>query len=130
MTNYKPSRMTFENESYKTQILDLLINSKDPMTATEVGYQIGISTQKAAALLNQMKFIDGIVVTHCKNKLYYEYGTAPTSNYYEKEAPTFVFTTSKPKEEPKEESLDSYGIYLRLIAFIKKMKNYFNPPLD
>ena len=116
MTNCKPSRATFENELYKTHILNLLINSKDPMTATDVAYQVGISTQKAAALLNSLKFNDRIVVTHLNNKMYYKYGTNPTATYTEKETPQFTFTPKPKKEEP--------------ISLMRRIINYFNPPLD
>lgn len=117
MTNYRPSRTNFENELYKTHIINLLINSKHPMTATEVAYQVGITNQKAAGLLNSLKLNDNrIVVTHLNNKMYYEYGTNPTATYTKKETPQFTFTPKPKKEEP--------------ISLMRRIINYFNPPLD
>lgn len=117
MTNYyTPSKPNFENDLCKTHIINLLINSKNPMTATEIAYQVGISTQKAAAFLHQMKYNDRVTVTHLNNKYYYEYNTNSTATYTEKETPQFTFTPKPKKEEP--------------ISLMRRIINYFNPPLD
>jgi len=47
----KPSKTQVENEGFKGQILDLLGEGK---TATQVGANLGISVQRASAILKQM----------------------------------------------------------------------------
>lgn len=47
----KPSKHQVENEGIKAQILGILGDGK---TATQVGAELGISVQRASALLNQM----------------------------------------------------------------------------
>ena len=47
----KPSKTQVENEGFKGQILDLLGEGK---TATQVGADLGISVQRASAILKQM----------------------------------------------------------------------------
>ena len=47
----KPSKTQVENESFKGQILGIL---GDGMTATQVGAELGISVQRASAILKQM----------------------------------------------------------------------------
>ena len=49
----KPSKTAVANEPIKVQILDYLAD-KGATTSTEVGGAIGITTQKASALLRQM----------------------------------------------------------------------------
>ena len=57
----KPSKHQIENEGIRAQILGIL---GDGMTATQVGAELGISVQRASALLNQM--VDGKTVTKGK----------------------------------------------------------------
>ena len=57
----KPSKHQVENEGIKAQILGIL---GDGMTATQVGAELGISVQRASALLNQM--VDGKAVAKAK----------------------------------------------------------------
>ena len=59
----KPSKKSAENEPIKVQILEVLTDV--PMVASEVAEKVGISTQKASALLRQ---IDGLTVTEVKVK--------------------------------------------------------------
>ena len=47
----KPSKTQVENEGFKSQIFDLLGEGK---TATQVGADLGISVQRASAILKQM----------------------------------------------------------------------------
>ena len=57
----KPSKHQIENEGIKAQILGIL---GDGMTATQVGAELGISVQRASALLNQM--VDGKTIAKAK----------------------------------------------------------------
>lgn len=47
----KPSKAQVENEGFKGQILGML---GDGMTATQVGAELGVSVQRASAILKQM----------------------------------------------------------------------------
>ena len=47
----KPSKTQVENEGFKGQILGVL---GDGMTATQVGAELGVSVQRASAILKQM----------------------------------------------------------------------------
>lgn len=59
----KPSKNALANEPIKANILEILTDV--PMVASEVAEKVGISTQKASALLRQ---IDGLTVTDVKVK--------------------------------------------------------------
>lgn len=59
----KLSKNALANEPIKAHILEVLTDA--PMVASEVAEKVGISTQKASALLRQ---IDGLVVTEVKVK--------------------------------------------------------------
>ena len=59
----RPSKNALANEPIKAHILEVLTDA--PMVASEVAEKVGISTQKASALLRQ---IDGLVVTEIKVK--------------------------------------------------------------
>lgn len=59
----RPSKNALANEPIKAHILEVLTDA--PMVASEVAEKVGISTQKASALLRQ---IDGLVVTEVKVK--------------------------------------------------------------
>jgi ribosomal protein S25 len=50
----KPTKTQVANESVKNAIADYLANG-EAHTATEIGEAVGISNQKASALLRQMK---------------------------------------------------------------------------
>ena len=49
-----PSKRSVENEPIKEKIVELLGNATELMTAPQVGEAIGVTTQKASALLRQM----------------------------------------------------------------------------
>jgi len=57
----KPSKRSIENESVKAKILEVL--TSEPKVASEVASLVGISTQKASALLRQ---IEGLEVSEVK----------------------------------------------------------------
>ena len=57
----KPSKKSLENEPIKAKILEVL--TTEPKVASEIGELVGISTQKASALLRQ---IEGLEVTEVK----------------------------------------------------------------
>lgn len=59
----KPSKTAVANEPIKEEILKVLTDA--PMVASEVAERVGISTNKASALLRQ---IDGLTVTEVKVK--------------------------------------------------------------
>ena len=50
----KPTKVQTENEAVKQNMLKVLRDSSEPMTATEVAQAVGCSVQKASALLAQM----------------------------------------------------------------------------
>ena len=58
-----PSKTAIANEPIKAQIVEILTH--EPLTASEVANAVGISTQKASALLRQ---IEGLTVTEVKVK--------------------------------------------------------------
>lgn len=53
----KPTKRQVENDVIKTQILEML---GDGMTATQVGEALGISVQRASALLKQMVDVEKV----------------------------------------------------------------------
>ena len=64
----KPTKTQIENEGLKDAILNAL---DKPMTATEIGSAVGISVNKAAALLSQLKEDNSIVREVVKRKAYF-----------------------------------------------------------
>lgn len=50
----KPTKTQKENEGKKAIILDMLAGEPDGMTATEIGSALGVTCQRASAILNQM----------------------------------------------------------------------------
>ena len=50
----KPTKTQNENEQFKVKIVDFLTEEVDGMTATEVGSALGVTCQRASAILNQM----------------------------------------------------------------------------
>ena len=58
-----PSKTAIANEPIKAQIVEVL--TTEPLTASDVANAVGISTQKASALLRQ---IEGLTVTEVKVK--------------------------------------------------------------
>lgn len=53
----KPTKRQVENDVIKTQILEML---GDGMTATQVGEALGVSVQRASALLKQMVDVEKV----------------------------------------------------------------------
>lgn len=64
----KPTKKQVENECVKEAIVTLLTNAEEPMSATAVGEALGITSQKASALLRQ---IDEVVRTEEKGKAFF-----------------------------------------------------------
>lgn len=64
----KPTKTQIENEGLKDAILNAL---DKPMTATEIGNAVGISVNKASALLSQLKEDNSIVREVVKRKAYF-----------------------------------------------------------
>lgn len=65
-----------ENEGVKAQILEVLVAGR--MTASEVCAAVGISIQRASALLTQLKNEGKVVRTEEKKKVYFELPDAET----------------------------------------------------
>lgn len=59
-----PTKAQKENEGIKATIAETLADAEKAMTATEVGNAVGISCQKASALLKQM--VDAGTATKAK----------------------------------------------------------------
>lgn len=69
-TSGKPTKTQTANEGVKEQILEALAAGR--MTATEVGNALGISVQKASALLKQLKEENKVIRIEEKKKVYFE----------------------------------------------------------
>ena len=65
----KPTKTQVENEGIKAQIVEVL--TTDPMAVADVCTAVGISNQKATALLTQLRDAGTIVRTEEKGKAYY-----------------------------------------------------------
>ncbi len=66
----KPTKNQVENEKLKDAILEVLANT-EKMTATEIGEKIGVSVNKASALLSQLKEDNSVARTVEKRKAYF-----------------------------------------------------------
>ena len=64
----KPTKAQLENEALKDKILSVLDKA---MTATEVGDAVGISVNKASALLTQLKEDNSVTREVIKRKAYF-----------------------------------------------------------
>lgn len=64
----KPTKTQIENETLKDEILKVL---DKPMTATEIGSVVGISVNKASALLTQLKDDNSVTREVIKRKAYF-----------------------------------------------------------
>lgn len=64
----KPTKTQIENEGLKDAILNAL---DKPMTATEIGNAVGISVNKASALLSQLKEDNSVTREVVKRKAYF-----------------------------------------------------------
>lgn len=67
----KATRTQIENEGLKDRILELLSGSVEPLTATAIGEVLGISVNKASALLTQLKEDNSVTRTVIKRKAYF-----------------------------------------------------------
>lgn len=59
----KATKTQVENEHLKDQILEVLGSASAPMTATAIGEALGISVNKASALLTQLKEDNSVIRT-------------------------------------------------------------------
>ncbi len=64
----KPTKTQVENENLKDRILEVLT---EPMTATQISEKVGISVNKASALLTQLKEDNSVVREVVKRKAYF-----------------------------------------------------------
>ena len=67
----KPSKNQVENEALKDRILDFLGSQPEPMTATNIANTLGISVNKASALLTQLKEDNSVIREVVKRKAYF-----------------------------------------------------------
>lgn len=67
----KPTKTQIENEQLKNGILDVLGALNGSMTATEIANELGISVNKASALLSQLKDDNSVIRTVIKRKAYF-----------------------------------------------------------
>ena len=67
----KATRTQIENEAIKDRILDLLNGSVEPLTASTIGEVLGISVNKASALLKQLIEDNSVTRTVVKRKAYF-----------------------------------------------------------
>lgn len=64
----KPTKAQIENETIKDKILEVLV---EPMTASQIGEKVGISVNKASALLTQLKEDNSVIREVVKRKAYF-----------------------------------------------------------
>lgn len=64
----KPTKTQVENENLKDRILEVLT---EPMTASAIGEKVGISVNKASALLTQLKEDNSVIREVVKRKAYF-----------------------------------------------------------
>jgi Ulp1 family protease len=67
----KPTKNQVENENLKDKILEVLANSDKALCATEIGEKIGVSVNKASALLTQLKEDNSVIREVVKRKAYF-----------------------------------------------------------
>ena len=67
----KATKTQIENESLKDEILKVLAENGEPMTATAIGEKLGVSVNKASALLSQLKEDNSVVREVVKRKAYF-----------------------------------------------------------
>lgn len=67
----KPTKTQVENENLKDKILEVLANTDKSMTATEIGEALGVSVNKASALLSQLKEDNSVIREVVKRKAYF-----------------------------------------------------------
>jgi predicted Rossmann fold nucleotide-binding protein DprA/Smf involved in DNA uptake len=64
----KPTKTQVENETLKDKILEVLT---EPMTATQISEKVGVSVNKASALLTQLKEDNSVIREVVKRKAYF-----------------------------------------------------------
>ena len=67
----KPTKTQVANEELKDGILELLRGSNEPMTATQIGESLGLSVNKASALLTQLREDNSVTREVVKRKAYF-----------------------------------------------------------
>ncbi len=67
----KATKTQIENESIKDKILATLTENGSPMTATAIAENIGVSVNKASALLTQLKEDNSVTREVVKRKAYF-----------------------------------------------------------
>lgn len=67
----KPTKAQVANIAVKEQIADFLANATEPLPAKSIGEGLGISTQKASALLKQMVEVGEVHKEVVKGKSYF-----------------------------------------------------------
>lgn len=112
------TKTQFINEIIKTDLERILAENKIPLTVRQItdiyncNYFEEMTLQKTSALLQQLIIEGKVYRININNKA-----------YFSNEEP-------KLKKVSTDEPLTAYGIYVRLIKLIKKIKNYFFVPLD
>lgn len=104
----KTSEYAFATQ--KEKICMILRESDHLMTAKEIANILGISPQRASALLNSL-VKEGVIIR--------PYNHNDLSNH------TNHSKTKQTKEIPME-----YKIYLKLLELVKKFKKHLNPPVE
>ena len=67
----KATKTQIENEALKDRILSVLSASEKPLTATEIATEMGVSVNKASALLTQLREDNSVVRSVEKRKAYF-----------------------------------------------------------
>jgi hypothetical protein len=116
--DFKMTKMQFMNEIIKMDLENILATNKKPLSIKQIAdfyndtHFDELTLQKTAALLRQLTFEGKAYRIEVNNKA-----------YFSDEEP-------KLKKAPTDEPLTAYGMYVRFIKFIKKVKNSFDVPLD
>ena len=67
----KPTKTQVENEKLKDAMLEVISNADNGLTATEIADAIGVSVNKASALLTQLREDNSVVREVIKRKAYF-----------------------------------------------------------
>ena len=67
----KPTKTQVANESLKDEILKVLAESEKSLTATEISEKLGISVNKASAMLTQLREDNSVIREVVKRKAYF-----------------------------------------------------------
>ena len=112
------TKTQIKNEIIKMDLEDILTKNKKPLNIKQIADLYNckhfeeITLQRIAGLLRQLVLEGKAYRIETNNKAY--------------------FTDKEPKlkRTPTDEPLTTYGIYVYLIKFIKKVKKSFSTPLD